>query len=65
MVSNIIFPYLIFTCSLFLNILTGSTLLKVGLCQQKLGTLEKDFASSAAQVYSDPLKKFMESDLKV
>lgn len=42
----------------------GSTLLKVGLCQQKLGTLERDFASSAAQVYSDPLKKFMESDLK-
>jgi endophilin-B len=46
------------------NIL-GSTLLKVGLCQQKLGALERDFATSATQAFVDPLKKFMESDLKV
>lgn len=43
----------------------GSTLLKVGLCQQKLGALERDFAASATQAFSEPLKKFMESDLKV
>ncbi|XP_046640054.1 endophilin-B1-like [Daphnia pulicaria] len=44
--------------------LYGSTLLKVGLCQQKLGALERDFATSATQAFVDPLKKFMESDLK-
>lgn len=43
----------------------GSTLLKVGLCQQKLGALERDFASSVTQVFGAPLKKFMDSDLKV
>jgi len=44
--------------------LYGSTLLKVGLCQQKLGALEREFAASASQVFGDPLKKFLESDLK-
>lgn len=39
--------------------------MKVGLCQQKLGALERDFAASATQAFSGPLKKFMESDLKV
>lgn len=37
----------------------------MGLCQQKLGALERDFATSATQAFVDPLKKFMESDLKV
>ena len=45
--------------------IVGSTLLKVGLCQQKLGALERDFATSATQAFVDPLKKFMDSDLKV
>ena len=49
----------------YLSTTTGSTLLKVGLSQQKLGTLERDFASSASQAFGDPLKKFMDSELKV
>lgn len=44
--------------------LYGNTLLKVGLSQQKLGALERDFASTAASVFGDPMKKFMESDMK-
>ncbi len=38
--------------------------MKVGLSQQKLGALERDFASTAASVFGDPMKKFMESDMK-
>lgn len=45
--------------------MTGGTLLKVGLCQQKLGSLERDFSFSAAQGFGEPLKKFLETDLKV
>ena len=48
-----------------MGLVAGSTLLKVGLCQQKLGALEREFAASASQVFGDPLKKFLESDLKV
>lgn len=55
-ISKLSFKFLIYI---------GSTLLKVGLCQQQLGALEREFAASASQMFSDPLKKFMESDLKV
>jgi len=44
--------------------LYGGTLLKVGLCQQKLGSLERDFSFSAGQGFGEPLKKFLETDLK-
>jgi len=44
--------------------LYGGTLLKVGLCQQKLGALERDFALSASHGFGAPLKQFLESDLK-
>ena len=47
------------------HFITGGTLLKVGLCQQKLGSLERDFSFSAGQGFGEPLKKFLETDLKV
>ena len=40
-------------------------MLKVGCCQQKLGALERDFALSATAAFAEPMKKFIENEMKV
>ncbi|XP_065576827.1 endophilin-B1-like [Artemia franciscana] len=42
----------------------GSTLIKVGAGQQKLGLLEKEFATSATSNFIDPLRRFLENDVR-
>ncbi|XP_029165751.1 endophilin-B1 isoform X2 [Nylanderia fulva] len=42
----------------------GSSLIKVGQCQQKLGQIERDFIGTAANCYIQPLRKFLEGEMK-
>ncbi|XP_059619916.1 endophilin-B1-like isoform X2 [Phlebotomus argentipes] len=42
----------------------GSTLIKVGQAEQKLGQCERDFIGSAGMCYTQPLKKFLEGEMK-
>ncbi|XP_006611542.1 endophilin-B1 isoform X1 [Apis dorsata] len=42
----------------------GSALNKVGQCQQKLGQIERSFIKDAAICYIQPLRKFLESEMK-
>ncbi|XP_053980399.1 endophilin-B1 isoform X2 [Hylaeus anthracinus] len=42
----------------------GSALIKVGQCEQKLGQIERDFISTAANCYIQPLRKFLEGEMK-
>uniref|UniRef100_A0A182YE51 Uncharacterized protein n=1 Tax=Anopheles stephensi TaxID=30069 RepID=A0A182YE51_ANOST len=42
----------------------GSALIKVGQAEQKLGSCERDFIGSAAMCYIQPLKKFLEGEMK-
>ncbi|XP_017777915.1 PREDICTED: endophilin-B1 isoform X2 [Nicrophorus vespilloides] len=42
----------------------GNALIKVGLCEQKLGQTERDFIGSAAISYTQPLTKFLEGEMK-
>lgn len=42
----------------------GSALIKVGQCQQKLGQIERDFISTSANCYIQPLRKFLEGEMK-
>ncbi|XP_051164278.1 endophilin-B1 isoform X2 [Leptopilina boulardi] len=42
----------------------GSALIKVGQCQQKLGQIERDFIGTAANCYIQPLRKFLEGEMK-
>ncbi|XP_013784247.1 endophilin-B2-like isoform X2 [Limulus polyphemus] len=42
----------------------GSTLIKVGQAQQKLGKAEKEFVRSAGTSFIQPLRKFLEGDMK-
>ncbi|KAK0175654.1 hypothetical protein PV327_009387 [Microctonus hyperodae] len=42
----------------------GSSLMKVGQCQQKLGQIERDFISTAANCYIQPLRKFLDGEMK-
>lgn len=43
---------------------TGSALIKVGQCEQKLGTIERDFIASANHSLVAPLRKFLEGEMK-
>ncbi|KAL6441941.1 hypothetical protein ACFW04_002366 [Cataglyphis niger] len=42
----------------------GSALIKVGQCQQKLGQIERDFIGTAANCYIQPLRKFLDGEMK-
>ncbi|XP_035726785.1 endophilin-B1-like isoform X4 [Vespa mandarinia] len=42
----------------------GSALIKVGQCQQKLGQIERDFIGIAANCYIQPLRKFLDGEMK-
>jgi hypothetical protein len=42
----------------------GSALIKVGHCQQKLGQIERDFIGTAANCYVQPLRKFLDGEMK-
>ncbi|XP_076652189.1 SH3 domain containing GRB2 like, endophilin-B isoform X6 [Halictus rubicundus] len=42
----------------------GAALIKVGLCEQKLGQIERDFIGTSANCYIQPLRKFLEGEMK-
>lgn len=42
----------------------GSALIKVGQWEQKLGQTERDFIGSAAMCFTQPLRKFLETEMK-
>ncbi|KAI4465460.1 sh3 domain-containing [Holotrichia oblita] len=42
----------------------GSTLIKVGQCEQKLGQTERDFIGSAGLSFTQPLQKFLDGEMK-
>ncbi|XP_012526961.1 endophilin-B1 isoform X2 [Monomorium pharaonis] len=42
----------------------GSALIKVGQCQQRLGQIERDFIRTAANCYIQPLRKFLDGEMK-
>ncbi|XP_021913236.1 endophilin-B1 [Zootermopsis nevadensis] len=42
----------------------GSALIKVGQCEQRLGQTERDFIGSASHCYVQPLRKFLEGEMK-
>ncbi|EDS45655.1 endophilin b [Culex quinquefasciatus] len=42
----------------------GSALIKVGQAEQKLGSNERDFIGSAGMCFIQPLKKFLEGEMK-
>lgn len=42
----------------------GSALIKTGQAQQKLGSCERDFIGSAGMCFIQPLKKFLEGEMK-
>lgn len=43
---------------------TGSALIKVGQCEQKLGHIERDFITTANHCFLTPLRKFLEGEMK-
>lgn len=49
---------------LFLYFIVGSALIKVGQSQQKLGQIERDFIGIAANCYIQPLRKFLDGEMK-
>lgn len=42
----------------------GSSLVKVGQCEQKLGQADRDFIGSAGICFTQPLRKFLEGEMK-
>lgn len=42
----------------------GSMLIKVGQCEQKLGQTERDFIGTAGLCYTEPLRKFLDGEMK-
>lgn len=42
----------------------GGALIKVGLCQQRLGQTEREFIGSAGIGYTQPLRKFLDNEMK-
>lgn len=43
----------------------GSSLIKVGHAQQKLGNVEREFVQKSAQNFIQPLRKFLDGDMKI
>lgn len=50
--------------SKWMCVLSGSALIKVGQCEQRLGQTERDFIGSASHCYVQPLRKFLEGEMK-
>ncbi|KAJ8961204.1 hypothetical protein NQ318_008887 [Aromia moschata] len=46
------------------NTAYGSSLIKVGQWEQKLGQTERDFIGSAGMCFTQPLRKFLETEMK-
>lgn len=46
------------------NTAYGSALIKVGQWEQKLGQAERDFIGSAGMCFTQPLRKFLETEMK-
>lgn len=42
----------------------GSALIKVGQWEQKLGQTERDFIGSAGMCFTQPLRKFLDTEMK-
>lgn len=42
----------------------GSALIKVGQCEQRLGSIEREFIISANQCFVGPLHKFLDGEMK-
>lgn len=42
----------------------GSALIKVGQWEQKLGQAERDFIGSAGMCFTQPFRKFLETEMK-
>ncbi|XP_067001892.1 endophilin-B1 isoform X2 [Anabrus simplex] len=42
----------------------GSALIKVGQCEQRLGQSERDFIGAASHCYIQPLRKFLDGEMK-
>lgn len=42
----------------------GSSLIKVGQCEQRLGSIEREFITSADQCFVGPLQKFLEGEMR-
>lgn len=42
----------------------GSALIKVGQTEQKLGQTERDFTNSAENCFIQPLRRFLEGEMK-
>lgn len=42
----------------------GSALMKIGQCEQKLGQAERDFIGSAGICFTQPLRKFLDGEMK-
>ena len=49
---------------ILLLIFSGSTLIKCGNCHQKLGQTHKEFIQSAATSFMQPLKSFLDGEMK-
>ena len=43
----------------------GSTLIKVGEAEKKLGYVEKEFVLKASDSFTQPLKSFLEGQMKI
>lgn len=42
----------------------GNVLIKVGQCEQRLGQAERDFIGTAGLCYTEPLRKFLDGEMK-
>lgn len=49
---------------MYIYFFLGSALIKVGQCQQKLGQVERDFIGVSANCYIQPLRKFLDGEMK-
>lgn len=43
---------------------SGSALIKVGQCEQRLGSIEREFINNANQCFVSPLQKFLDGEMK-
>lgn len=43
---------------------SGSALIKVGQCEQRLGSIEREFVNNANQCFVSPLQKFLDGEMK-
>lgn len=43
----------------------GNSLIKVGQTQQKLGVVERDFVTTSYKGFVQPLRKFLDEDMRI